>query len=124
MPISAEKKRQIYAEKKARGEKGLLTPKELVQREKGRVYSRAWSAANPEYSMARYTDYNAEVPFMLLSSTSRHCAYQRAKKRQRFTLDPVNGRSSGRNSQSATKLMAMTPKANPIPEIKAMFDIM
>ena len=43
MPISAEKKRQIYAEKKARGEKGLLTPKELVQREKGRTDAIAWS---------------------------------------------------------------------------------
>ena len=124
MVQTAEQKKRIYAEKKARAEKGLLTPKELVQREKGRVYSRAWSAANPEYSMARYTDYNAEVPFMLLSSTSRHCLNQRSKKRQRVTLNPESGRSSVQDAISVTQMMNLTPKANLLPEMQAMFDIM
>jgi hypothetical protein len=43
MVQTAEQKKRIYAEKKARAEKGLLTPKELVQREKGRTDAIAWS---------------------------------------------------------------------------------
>ena len=124
MVQAAERKRQRYAEKKARAGKGLLTPKEAVQREKERNTAKAWRAADPKRPMARDIHYNSdrEVPFMLPSSTSRHCLYQRSKKRQRITLGPENGRASAHTAQSATMMMAFTPKANLLPEMLAMFD--
>ena len=124
MPDTAEQKRQRWAEKKARAEKGLLTPTELAQREKARSNANAWNAANPKKSKARDIHHHAEVPFMLPSSTSQHCLYQRSRKRQRITLDPESGRSSADTARSVAQMIALTPKANLLPEMLAMSDIM
>ena len=37
MPHTAKQRKEIYAERKARAEKGLLTPKELEMKEKNRL---------------------------------------------------------------------------------------
>ena len=124
MPDTAEQKKRRYAEKKARAEKGLLTPKELEMKEKGRLLANAWYYSNPEKAKAFQNLYSREVPFMLPSSTSWHCLYQRSKKRQRITLGPENGRASRYNARSITQMMAITPKGNLLPEMQAMFSIM
>ena len=93
-------------------------------KEKGRLSANAWYYSNPEKAMAFQNEYSGKVPVMLPSSTSRHCLYQRSKKRQRITLNPENGRDSRSNAISITQTMTLTPKANLLPEMQAMFDIM